>query len=75
VCRNTKIPVSKELCLKTAHNQILFHKKLFNLPKQDLMELIPDTQAARKEKDRTCNIYTYLIRRNEKDIIALLERF
>jgi hypothetical protein len=39
------------------------------------MELIPDTQAARKEKDRTCNIYTYLIRRNEKDIIALLVRF
>ncbi len=39
------------------------------------MELVPDTQAAKREKDRTSNIYTYLIRRNEKDIIALLSRF
>jgi hypothetical protein len=38
------------------------------------MDLIPDTQAARKEKDRTCNIYAYLIKRNEKDIIASLVR-
>jgi hypothetical protein len=43
VCRNTKIPATKELCLRTTHSQILFHKKLFNLPKQELMELIPDT--------------------------------
>ena len=39
------------------------------------MDLIPDTQAESKEKDRTCNIYTHLIRKNEKDIIALFVRF
>ena len=36
------------------------------------MELVPDTVLARKVKDRTCNIYTYLIKKNEKDLIQIL---
>ena len=61
------------MCLRTTKNQILFHKKLFNLQKKELLDLIPDNQAA--QKDTGSKIYTILIRKNEKDIIAILVRF
>jgi hypothetical protein len=49
------------MCLDIAEQQIKFHKCLYSLPKKELMDLVPDTALARKVKDRTCNIYTYLI--------------
>jgi hypothetical protein len=45
------------------------------LPKEELKELIPKTQVTRKIKDKTYNIYTYLIKKNEKDVIQLLLRY
>jgi hypothetical protein len=40
-----------------------------------LKELIPKTKEARKIKDKTYNIYNYLIKKNEKDVIQLLTRY
>jgi len=45
------------------------------LPKKELMEFVPDTLLARKVKEKTCNIYTYLIKKNEKDLIQILVVF
>jgi hypothetical protein len=61
------------MCLRTTKNQILFHKKLFNIPKKELLDLFPYNQAP--NKDTGSIIYTKLIRKNEKDIIAVLVRF
>jgi hypothetical protein len=43
--------------------------------KEELMELIPETQQAKKVKSSTQNIYTYLIKKNEKDVISIVARF
>lgn len=64
--------LAKDTCVRIAHQQIVFHKLLYSLPKKDLLELVPDTQLARKVKDRTQNIYFYLIKRNEKDLLKIL---
>ena len=74
VCKNPKIDAQRDQCYKVIMDQIMFHKKLMRLPKRELQELIPDTVTARKEKDRTCNIYSYLVRKNEKDVIQVLNR-
>lgn len=67
--------ISKDICLRIAKQLIDFNKTLYSLPKKELLELVPDTQLARKVKDRTSNIYTYLIKKNEKDLIQILVRF
>ena len=36
--------------------------------------MIPQTESTRKIKDRTYNIYTYLVKKNENQIISLLQR-
>jgi hypothetical protein len=43
--------------------------------KDELIDLIPDTQHAKKIKSSTQNIYTYLIKKNEKDVISIVARF
>jgi len=75
ISRKALIKIPEELGLRIVKEQIFFHKKLLKLPKEELKELIPKTQVARKIKDRTYNIYTYLIKKNEKDVIQLLNRF
>ena len=37
--------------------------------------MVPETQLAKKVKDKSSNIYTYLIKKNEKDVISVLARF
>ena len=69
IAKTKLVKVSKEMCLQIAERHIQFHKCLYSLPKKELTELVPDTVLARKVKDRTCNIYTYLIKKNEKDLI------
>ena len=54
--------------MRTVSEQILFHKKLLKLDKEELKRLIPETQSTRKIKDRTYNTYTYLIKKNEREI-------
>jgi hypothetical protein len=68
----SSIEVRKETCLRLAEQQIRFHKQLWMLPRKALTDLVPPTLLARQTKDRTCNIYTYLIKGNEKDIIKML---
>ena len=74
VSRKGKIFITEELCLRTISEQILFHKKLLKLDKEELKRLIPETQSTRKIKDRTYNTYTYLVKKNEKDILGLVKR-
>ena len=45
---------------------------MFSLDKKSLMELVPNTQLARKTRDRTSNIYTYLVKRSERELIRIL---
>ena len=72
--KKIKINISQDLCIRVIHEQITFHKKLLKLPKEDLKKLIPETQETRKIKDRTYNIYTYLVKKNEIMILSLLKR-
>ena len=65
VSRKNKVTISEELCLRIISEQIAFHKKLLKLPKEELKQLIPQTESTRKIKDRTYNIYTYLVKKNE----------
>jgi len=44
------------------------------LDKEELKQLIPDTKQTRKIKDRTYNTYTYLVRKNEREILGLVKR-
>lgn len=53
----------------------MFHRKLLRLPKEDLKRLIPEIEVTRKVRDKTYNIYMYLIRRNEKDVLGLVHRY
>lgn len=48
--------------------QIAFHKTLYRIPKKDLLDLVPES-AQPKNKDKNQCIYTYLIKKNEKDVI------
>lgn len=66
--------MSEELCLRTVSEQILFHKKLRRLDKEELKKLIPATEITRKIKDRTYNTYTYLVKKNEWEILNLVKR-
>lgn len=75
VSRKIKVHISEELCLRTISEQILFHKKLLKLDKEELKKLIPETQTTRKIKDRTYNTYTYLVKKNEEEIIRLVRRY
>jgi SUMO ligase MMS21 Smc5/6 complex component len=38
------------------------------------MKLIPQTQAAKAVKSKTQNIYMYLIKKNEADILKLVQQ-
>jgi hypothetical protein len=69
ISRKSIVKIPEELGLRIVEEQIFFHKKLLRLPMEELKELIPKTQVARKIKDKTYNIYTYLIKKNEKDVI------
>lgn len=69
ISRKSIVQIPEELGLRIVEEQIFFHKKLLRLPMEELKELIPKTQVARKIKDKTYNIYTYLIKKNEKDVI------
>ena len=75
ISRKSLIFITEELGLRIVNDQIFFHKKLLKLPKDELKDLIPKTEIARKIKDKTYNIYTYLIKKNEKDVIQLLLRY
>lgn len=75
ISRKQLIRIPRELGLRIVREQIFFHKKLEKLPNAELKEWIPKTKVAGKIKDKTYNIYNYLIKKNEKDIIALLARF
>ena len=74
VSKKSKIFITEELCLRTISEQILFHKKLLKLDKEELKRLIPETQSTRKIKDRTYNTYTYLVKKNEHLILGLVKR-
>jgi hypothetical protein len=69
ISRNKLIQIPLYLGVRVVKEQIFFHKKLLKLPNNELKELIPKTQSARKIKDKTYNIYNYLIKKNEKDVI------
>ena len=75
VSKSERIVLSQNLCLRIASQQIIFHKKLLKLPKDELNKIIPKTQSTRKMKDRTYNIYMHLIQANESDIIGLVKRY
>ena len=75
VSKRSKIHLSEELCLRTVFEQILFHKKLLKIDKEELKRLIPETETTRKNKDRTYNTYTYLVKKNEWEIINLIKRY
>jgi hypothetical protein len=75
ISRKPSVRIPEELGLRIVKDQIFFHKKLLKLPNNELKELIPKTQVARKIKDKTYNIYNYLIKKNEKDVIQLLTRY
>lgn len=72
VSKKFKVHISEELCLRILSEQILFHKKLLKLDKEELKCLIPETQSTRKIKDRTYNTYTYLVKKNEREILNLV---
>ena len=74
ISKKSKIFITEELCLRTVSEQILFHKKLLKLDKEELKRLIPETQQTRKIKDRTYNTYTYLVKKNEHLILGLVKR-
>ena len=74
VSKKFKVHISEELCLRILSEQILFHKKLLKLDKEELKRLIPETQSTRKIKDRTYNTYTYLVKKNEREILNLVKR-
>lgn len=67
--------MEKPLILTIVQQMISYHRSLYSIDKRKLMELVPDTQLARKTRDRTCNIYTYLVKRNEKELIKLLVQY
>ena len=69
------VSISEQLCVRTVSDLILFHRKLLNLPRDQLKSVIPDTQEARRAKDRVYNIYLYLIKKNEREILRLLSRY
>jgi hypothetical protein len=80
VGRKPIIKIPEELGLRIVKEQIFFHKKLLKLPKEELKELIPKTKVIsskekvgsadiKKIKDKRYFIYTYLIKKNEKDVI------
>lgn len=66
------IHVEKPLSLRIVEQMIAYHRCLFSLDKKSLMELVPNTQLARKTRDRTSNIYTYLVKRSERELIRIL---
>ena len=74
ISKKLKIAISEELCKRMVSAQILFHKKLLRLDKEELKRLIPETQSTRKIKDRTYNTYTYLVKKNEWEILNLVKR-
>ena len=74
VSKKQKVLIQEDLCLQTISAQILFHKRLLRLDKEELKQLIPDTQLTRKIKDRTYNTYTYLVKKNELEILSLVKR-
>ena len=74
ISKKSKLFISEELCLRVISEQILFHKKLLKLDKQELKQLIPETQSTRKIKDRTYNTYAYLVKKNEIEILGLVQR-
>ena len=43
VSKKQKIFISDDICLRTISEQILFHKKLLKIDKEELKKLIPDT--------------------------------
>lgn len=53
ISRKSIIVIPEELGLRIVNYQIFFHKKLLKLPKDELKDLIPKTQIARKIKDKT----------------------
>lgn len=75
VLRSKKIKIDKAICLKVVKEQIAFHKTLYRLPRKDLLDLVPEAQGIRKDKEKAQNIYTYLIKRNEKDVIQILLQY
>jgi len=75
ISKKLKVHISEELCLRTISEQILFHKKLLRLNKEELKRLIPETNTTRKIKDRTYNTYTYLVKKNEWEILGLVKRY
>lgn len=70
VCQHME--VEKPLSLSIVEQMIVYHRCLYSLEKRALMELVPDTQLARKTRDRTSNIYTYLIKKSERELIKIL---
>lgn len=72
ISKKAKLFISEELSLRIISEQILFHKKLLKLDKQELKQLIPETQSTRKIKDRTYNTYAYLVKKNEIEILGLV---
>ena len=74
ISKKSKIFIDDEICLRVVSEQILFHKKLLKIDKEELKRLIPDTQSTRKIKDRTYNTYTYLVKKNEREILGLVRR-
>lgn len=75
MARNKKVPIDKQLCIKIVREQIIFHIQLLKVDKEELLELVPETQQAKKVKSSTQNIYTYLIKKTEKDVISIVARF
>ena len=74
VSKKIKIHISLDLCERTISQQIAFYKKLLSLPKEEIKRVIPETESSRKTKDRTSNIYTYLIKKNERELLGLVKR-
>ena len=58
------------MLLKIVHEQIQFHKTLYALPKKDLLSLLPTTADLSKPPSQL--IYSYLVKKNEKDVIRIL---
>ena len=68
------ISIEKDLCVRNLSELITFHRKLVELPRDQLKKVIPETQEAKKARDRTFNIYLYLVKKSERQMIGLLRR-
>jgi hypothetical protein len=73
IARNKKITIPKPVLLKLVREQINFHKTLLKIPREQLLAAIGDQRDPKR--DKLWNVYNFLVKRNERDLIQVIQQY